>query len=179
MNPMDIKRIRLMLGWSQERLARELGVSFCTVNRWERDKTTPSPMALRVLKRLRDKADQNNRRTSLRLGLHFPVHIERLGGNATAGAQAEVELKAKTEDISIGGLMFRAQDGSRKKGLVQIGERLKIDLEMGHSRPVEAFSKVIWAMDKGSTRRFGVKFDDITPGHRVDFMNTLLINNPF
>ena len=177
MNPIDIKRIRLMLGWSQERLARELGVSFCTVNRWERDKTTPSPMALRVLKRLKDKADQNNRRSTLRMGLRFPINIEKLSGTvADASTVGEApELKAQTEDISLGGLMFRTQDALKKRGFIQVGERLRIGLDMGYGRPVEAISKVVWASDKGPTRRFGVKFDEITPGHRVDFMNTLLI----
>ena len=53
MNAQDIKKIRLLLGLSQERLARELGVSFCTVNRWEKGRTTPSPMAVEKLKGLR------------------------------------------------------------------------------------------------------------------------------
>jgi len=38
-----IKRIRLSLSWSQERMARELGVCVSTVNRWEMGKTSPSP----------------------------------------------------------------------------------------------------------------------------------------
>lgn len=181
MNPSDIKRIRLMLGWSQERLARELGVSFCTVNRWERDKTTPSPMALRVLRRLKDKTDTNNRRTSLRIGLRLPINIERLGrvGESPAGVPDTKDLKAQSEDISVGGMMFRAQDASRKKGLIQVGDRLRIDLDMGGEKPVEALSEVVWAVNKGNTMRFGVRFDDIASGQRVDFMNTLLIQNPF
>lgn len=184
MNPMDIKRIRLGLGWSQERLARELGVSFCTVNRWERDKTTPSPMAMRVLKKLKDKADQSNRRSTMRLGMKLPIKIHRLSGAEgaevaeAAGEQEPVELVAQTEDISIGGLMFRSQEAARKKGLLRVGERLRINLDMGLERPVETLSEVVWATEKGATRRFGVRFDQITPGQRVDFMNTLLMNNP-
>lgn len=30
----EIKQIRKQLGWSQERLARELGLSFSTISRW-------------------------------------------------------------------------------------------------------------------------------------------------
>lgn len=43
--PSTLKRVREALGISQEDLARELGVSFATVNRWENGKTTPSRLA--------------------------------------------------------------------------------------------------------------------------------------
>jgi transcriptional regulator with XRE-family HTH domain len=39
-----VKEVRKQLGLSQEGLARELGVSFATVNRWENDKTAPSKL---------------------------------------------------------------------------------------------------------------------------------------
>jgi DNA-binding transcriptional regulator YiaG len=44
-----IKEIRSHLNVSQEDLARELKVSFATVNRWENGKSTPSKMAKRLL----------------------------------------------------------------------------------------------------------------------------------
>lgn len=44
-----VKRMRMDLGFSQEQLARELNISFCTVNRWENAKATPSPMARKLL----------------------------------------------------------------------------------------------------------------------------------
>ena len=37
-----VKEVRLKLNMSQEMLARELEVSFATVNRWERMHTEPS-----------------------------------------------------------------------------------------------------------------------------------------
>lgn len=40
-----VKRIRMELGLSQEQLARELGISFSTINRWENGKSRPSQMA--------------------------------------------------------------------------------------------------------------------------------------
>lgn len=40
-----VKRIRKELGLSQEQLARELGISFLTVNRWKNGKSHPSQMA--------------------------------------------------------------------------------------------------------------------------------------
>ncbi len=40
-----VKQVRKELGLSQEQLARELSISFSTVNRWENGKSKPSPMA--------------------------------------------------------------------------------------------------------------------------------------
>lgn len=40
-----VKRVRRQLALSQEELARELGVSFATVNRWENGKSRPSKLA--------------------------------------------------------------------------------------------------------------------------------------
>ncbi|RLB89200.1 MAG: transcriptional regulator [Deltaproteobacteria bacterium] len=43
--PALVKEVRRQLGISQEDLARELGVSFATVNRWENGKSHPSKLA--------------------------------------------------------------------------------------------------------------------------------------
>ncbi len=43
-----IKCVRKELGLSQEQLARELNISFSTVNRWENGKTNPSHMAKEI-----------------------------------------------------------------------------------------------------------------------------------
>jgi DNA-binding transcriptional regulator YiaG len=48
--PNLVREIRKRLGISQEQLARELGISFQTVNRWENAKATPSQMAIKLLK---------------------------------------------------------------------------------------------------------------------------------
>ena len=42
-----IKEVRVQLDLSQEDLAREIGVSFATVNRWENERFQPSRLALR------------------------------------------------------------------------------------------------------------------------------------
>lgn len=58
MNRSDmIKDIRFRLGLSQMKLAECLGVSFATVNRWEKGRFKPSPIALVGIKRL---CEQNN-----------------------------------------------------------------------------------------------------------------------
>ena len=46
---MEIKQLREKLGLTQEQLAHKLGVTVKTVNRWERGKAKPSPMARRLL----------------------------------------------------------------------------------------------------------------------------------
>ncbi len=48
--PALLKEVRQQLGISQEDLARELGVSFATVNRWENGRVKPSKLAKAQLK---------------------------------------------------------------------------------------------------------------------------------
>ena len=43
--PALVKEVRRQLSLSQEDLARELGVSFATVNRWENEQSKPSRLA--------------------------------------------------------------------------------------------------------------------------------------
>lgn len=49
----EIREIRQALGLTQEQLARELGVSFTTVSRWEQNHTQPSPLALEKLQMMK------------------------------------------------------------------------------------------------------------------------------
>lgn len=59
---MEAKRIKAMrkkLEMTQQQLARELGVDFTTVNRWENSKARPSQLATRQLGRLERKAISN------------------------------------------------------------------------------------------------------------------------
>ena len=44
-----VKEIRTKLNMSQEQLARELHVSFATVNRWENGKNRPNMLAKKAL----------------------------------------------------------------------------------------------------------------------------------
>lgn len=43
--PALVKEVRRQLALSQEDLARELGISFATVNRWENGQVKPSKLA--------------------------------------------------------------------------------------------------------------------------------------
>ena len=52
--PEKIRTIRKMRGYSQEELARQLGVSFPTVNAWERGKSTPYPRHRRAIEEMFD-----------------------------------------------------------------------------------------------------------------------------
>ena len=47
-----VKSIRMQLGWSQEKFANEIGVSFATVNRWEKQRCKPSRIAMNAIKAL-------------------------------------------------------------------------------------------------------------------------------
>jgi DNA-binding transcriptional regulator YiaG len=52
MNQTEIILLRKALKWSQEELARKLGVSFATVNRWENGDRKPSPNSAKLLRLL-------------------------------------------------------------------------------------------------------------------------------
>jgi len=54
-NQDKLRAIRKKKGWSQEHLARELGVSFQTIHRWETGKFEPSPLAQEKIDRLLEK----------------------------------------------------------------------------------------------------------------------------
>ena len=43
--PERIRQLRQRLGMTQEQFAAKIGVTFSTVNRWERGKAAPSPLA--------------------------------------------------------------------------------------------------------------------------------------
>jgi transcriptional regulator with XRE-family HTH domain len=47
-----LKQIRAKMGWVQEDLAREIGVSLSTVQRWEKQGAKPSRLARKTLARL-------------------------------------------------------------------------------------------------------------------------------
>jgi len=47
-----VKELRKKKGWSQERVARELGVSFQTIHRWESGKFNPSSLAKEKIDKL-------------------------------------------------------------------------------------------------------------------------------
>jgi transcriptional regulator with XRE-family HTH domain len=47
-----VKELRFQKGWAQEHLAREIGVSLSTVQRWEKKGGRPTYLARRELNRL-------------------------------------------------------------------------------------------------------------------------------
>ena len=50
--PIDIKSIRHQLGFTQEDLARKLGLALSTVSKWEQGVTSPSRLAREKLEKL-------------------------------------------------------------------------------------------------------------------------------
>ena len=57
----EIKRLRLALGLTQERFARELGVTLSTVSRWETGRSQPSALAQRRLEELLQKLESQQK----------------------------------------------------------------------------------------------------------------------
>lgn len=51
----DIKAFREEMKLTQEELARLIGISCATVNRWENGKQKPSKMAIKILQELKQK----------------------------------------------------------------------------------------------------------------------------
>jgi len=155
MNPEKIKKIRLSLGWSQERMARELGVSFSTVNRWERGRTSPSPLAAKSLEAM-DKIntnDVNGERQSLRLKAHCPVEIRMLGSYSNvAPRQTTPSFDVVTENLSTTGLMFKTMEN------VVMGKKIGIGWNFGNKH-IETLSEVVWIKGTGRDRTVGVRFD--------------------
>lgn len=56
MDSKKIRKLRQKLGLTQEEFAKQLGVSFATLNRWENRHTTPSQMAIVQLERMAEEA---------------------------------------------------------------------------------------------------------------------------
>jgi transcriptional regulator with XRE-family HTH domain len=54
MDGSELRRIRERLGWTQRRLAEELGVAENTVARWERDELGMRSTAERLIRRIAD-----------------------------------------------------------------------------------------------------------------------------
>lgn len=49
----EIKKIRRKLKWSYERFAKEAGIHYNTIYRWENGKFRPSQLALRQMENLK------------------------------------------------------------------------------------------------------------------------------
>jgi len=54
----EIKHLRALAGLSQEEFARELGISFATVNRWENSRSVPSRLAQRTLDQFKKRTER-------------------------------------------------------------------------------------------------------------------------
>lgn len=63
-SPDRIRRLRCGLYLSQERFAATIGVTFGTVNRWERGHTTPSLIIERIFTQLEQKLNREIAQTT-------------------------------------------------------------------------------------------------------------------
>ena len=53
-NGKEVRELRLSLGWSQDKMAKETGYTTTTISRWERGIVTPSPVAELILEALKE-----------------------------------------------------------------------------------------------------------------------------
>jgi putative transcriptional regulator len=58
-----IKEIRKELGWTQEEMANQIGVSLSAVQRWEQNNNRPSPLALKSLENVIKQAKRKGKST--------------------------------------------------------------------------------------------------------------------
>ena len=65
MTPSRVKKIRRMLGFSQEEFARTLWVTYSTVNRWEAGRAAPFGVHLRILQLIEESLATRSFRTVL------------------------------------------------------------------------------------------------------------------
>ena len=105
-----VARIRARTGQSQEELARELDVSFATVNAWERGRSEPRPAHRRVLDRLA--AD---------LGIRQGLTVLVIDDDEDAAVLAQAHLERSRPDVHVS----TATNGS--DGLLLLGT-MKPDL---------------------------------------------------
>lgn len=176
----DIRRLRLYLGWPQETLARELGVSFSTVNRWENDKSAPSPMAKKILEGLIQRrglashfsGNSVEKRDCRRVNLRCPLHLRRLSDIKEAElSYLDVDpTLVYTEDLSLNGLRFKTNLD------IKTGDELDIRLGASGACVVMAKSRAVWAGEMDGVRQVGLSFDRIKPEDLLGVVADMILN---
>lgn len=170
MDPKDIKKFRVSKGWSQEKLAKEVGVSFCTVNRWERGRTVPSPMALNMLKKLSAHSTSADNRGSYRRDFFCPIQVRKVGIEEGEGASA-TDFASFTENLSSTGIMFRGTDG------LKVGDKVMVDINLPTvPGNIRTLSEVQWTKNLDGINRVGVRFSGGASKTIDDAVSTMLAN---
>jgi len=83
--PELVKEIRRQLSLSQEDLARALGISFATVNRWENGLVKPSKLAKAQLENFCAKMTRQGKLKLTGLPVRPPASKARAGGRTQTG----------------------------------------------------------------------------------------------
>lgn len=153
----DYKKIRKSLGWSQERLAREIGVSFCTVNRWEKGRARPSQMALNALGELATKSSgmPSDARNSTRVNMRCPISVKKTASNAGLGSGLSQvsSVNAVSDDLSSKGLRFSS------RSLFKPGEKVELTFILRNGERVQTYSEVVWAQSGKGDKSVGVRYE--------------------
>jgi len=170
MNGEEIRRYRRSLGWSQERLARELNVSFSTVNRWERGKAKPNGIAIKTLNALFSEITPREGRGSRRIPLRFPIRISKT--SAPGCGMCETSCAGLCEDISGGGIMFKSYMP------LTAGETLKISFD-AEKEGICAASEVVWTtvdVEGGGGIKAGARFNGLRKDDFARIVTEALLN---
>lgn len=166
----DIRRLRQSLGLSQETLARRLGVSFSTVNRWENGKAVPSPMARKGLEDLLSLKQTSGhavpfiygaveKRSCGRLSFSSSFYISRrrLEGASVPDCNMRGDAEALALDLGLGGMRFYTFLD------VKAGDELNLSFLFDDKTVLRARSEVVWMVGKGEVRQVGVRFEGVRP----------------
>lgn len=166
----DIRQLRQSLAWSQEALARKLGVSFSTVNRWENGKAAPSPMAKKGLDDLLPLKQTSaqaapfvhsavEKRNYGRLNLCCSLYISRGRTVGASGVHCNKcdEAEAFALDLGPGGMRFNTSLD------VKAGEELNLSFVSVDTAMLRGRSEVVWTHEKDGVCQVGVRFDGIRP----------------
>lgn len=90
-----IKSIRLKLELTQKEFARELGVARSTVQRWERGKFSPSPLAFEKLVKVQREIKNCKERTAKKKAEKIVTYILKAKESTTEEQDGVVEVLTK------------------------------------------------------------------------------------
>ncbi len=174
MNIEKIREIRSKLGWSQEKLAREINVTLCTVNRWENGVSVPNPRSMKVLDMLADMKLEGLtvKREAFRIKASCSIMLKFWDENETMNSESgdTTFFNATTEDLSSTGLMFRT------RLLLSRGEKIRICWNFGKDKNLEVVSRVVWSFSKDCENHVGVVFDNPMPDVVSNVLNSIILH---
>lgn len=90
MDRFDIKALREKHGLSRSELANRLGIAYRTVQRWDNEHMSPSPMAIKQLKTLKAELERESRGKDATIGERHTDEVARPLGRRAGRVPASV-----------------------------------------------------------------------------------------